>query len=66
MARDFDWRVLSKLDVFTCADGLHSDWGAGDLASALASFATDVSRLQNLLPEISAKDRSAPCPHEAI
>ena len=35
------------------------DWGAGSVAEALYTIATDVSRIQGLLPELSPQDRCA-------
>ena len=39
----------------------NADWGAAALTEALRTVVADVGRLQNLLPELSPRDRWANC-----
>jgi len=45
----------------SCA-GLGEDWGTAELAAALYTFSTDVTRIKPLLPELSPADRRARAP----
>jgi len=40
--------------------GLGEDWGTAELAAALYTFSTDVTRIKPLLPELSPADRCTP------
>lgn len=51
--------MLERVDLSHAdpSDEGTEDWGTGQLSQALSTLATDVSRLQSLLPELAPQDR---------
>ena len=64
-----DWTAIDQLRPVPLCAGLiadgaddaasSADWGAAALTEALRTVVADVGRLQNLLPELSPRDRWA-------